>query len=344
MKYLIVGTGSIGSRHAKNIAEQDPSAELILVLYDREANPYIDDLKKTLSDHKDVYTLKEGLLLKPDAALICNPTAYHVTTALDILPTCKNILIEKPLSHNRNNVLELSRLAAKHKANILIAYCLRWHPVIMRVRELLDKKTLGKIFTARLVSSSYLPTWRKQDYKKIYSAQQALGGGVILDVSHEIDYAYWLFGKVNTVKATGGKLSTLEIDSEDTAEIVLCHATGIISSVHLDCTSVIPARTCTIIGEKGVIRADLLANKIEIILNEDNENKKKSTKKETVKETVTEVLTEEPASMYIKEINHFIATCKGKETSKIPLEDGIAVLNICLAAKAQLPIQKPKVK
>ncbi|MFH1916005.1 MAG: Gfo/Idh/MocA family oxidoreductase [Nanoarchaeota archaeon] len=318
MHYLIVGTGSIGSRHVRNLAQLDKDATFTLLRTNLTDNQYVTELKKELPGKIEETTiLSEALEKKPDGALICNPTSMHLRSAIDIIPSCKNILIEKPLSHNLENTDMLVRLSQEYKANILIAYNMHFSLLIQRLKDIISKKELGEVLFSRALSGSYLPDWRPgQDYSKSYSAKKELGGGPILDLSHEIDYMYWLFGKPEQVQGVAAKVSNLKLSTEDIAEILLTYPHAI-ASIHLDFINKTPVRTFDAAFSKGHIHADII--KGELVITQDG----KST---------TETFSTDRNDMFLKEAAHFIAIIKGTEEPRITLADGLTVLEICLQA------------
>lgn len=317
MKYAIVGTGSIGTRHIRNIAQLDPEAEFILVRSSTQPKENIIKLKQelpgTIIEVQAIHEAGEA-----DACLITNPTSMHTSTCLEALKYFKYIFLEKPFSDSMENSDEVKSMAEQKQASILPGYVLRYSTIIKKIKELMPR--LGKAYYARAVSSSYLPDWRKgKDYRTSYSAKRSGGGGVILDISHEIDYVYNLFGKPEKIDAISGKISHLDIETEDIAEITLKYP-GQVCSIHLDYISRKPKRTFEAIGEKGNIEADLLSGKIILI----------TPKGEELHEC-------KPIGneMFIEEMRHFIQVIKGNEKPIQDIKQGLDVLSICLEAKAQ---------
>lgn len=317
MKHLIIGTGSIGSRHAKNIAQIDPDAEIILLRSSDDKNEYVEALQKD-SLIKIVHHLTDAIPLQPHTAIIANPTHLHVQTALDILPFCRNIFIEKPLSDTNLKVDELTRIAKERNARILVGYNLRFHPVIRKLKEIVNTEQLGKPLYGSARSSSYLPDWRPgRDYKQTYSAKKDQGGGVVLDLSHEIDYCYHLFGKPSKVTALIPPSKTLGISAEECADILLWSKIPL--HIHLDYVTKNAVRTFDLTCEKGVVHADLITSEIKLFHNNGRE------------ETIT--LPFDKNQMYLDEMQHFINVIRDEEDSLVPLTEAIDVLKICLEAK-----------
>ncbi len=197
MKWAIIGYGSIGRRHAENILSMGD--EIILVT------------AQNINEQKSVVRTVEELFLKhkPDAIIISSETSKHIDDYLEVRRLNKSIkiLIEKP-------IFEKSYLDLNLKdENAFVAYCFRFHDLILNLREKLKNQ---KIISAKFYVGQYLPSWRPtRDYRQTYSASSIRGGGALRDLSHEIDLAYLFFGDLNLQYAFMGKVSDLEISSDD---------------------------------------------------------------------------------------------------------------------------------
>ncbi|MFH1073029.1 MAG: Gfo/Idh/MocA family oxidoreductase [Nanoarchaeota archaeon] len=331
-KYLIIGLGSIGARHVRNLVKLDKSATFEILRSSRKKNARLEELQQEFPGKITVsFDLARSARKKPDVCLICNPPALHVSTALSVIPFCKNILIEKPLSHNMTQVDKLISAAQKQRAVIMVGYCLRFHPVVKKAKKIVDSGQLGKIMFLRAEVGSYLPAWRKGvDYTRNYSAKKELGGGVILDLSHEIDYCYWLAGAPREITCSAAKVSDLDIDTEDLAEILLTYNSGAHCSIHLDYLQREPIRTLKILFTKGQLSADLISKKIEIT----------RVQKDLLKKEFLDLNREDSDDMYIAELQHFLECIKRNKQPLISLEEGKAVLGICMKAKQSADLKK----
>ena len=318
MKFLIIGCGSIGQRHMENLKTM--TAEEIIAYRTRKKNVR----KLEDEDHVKTYSnLAEAFNQNPDAVLVTNPTSLHIQSALAAAKQGCHIFIEKPISHTLDGIDELIDIVRKKNLVVLIGCNLRFHPCLQFINKLIDEKRIGKVISARVQMGQYLPDWHPwEDYRTMYSAQQSLGGGIILDAIHELDYISWLLGDVTQVFSFSDKLSDLEIDTEDVAEILLRFKTGAIAEVHLDYVQRYPSRSCEIIGEEGSIFLNIKEGTVKVYTAE----KKKWE------------LFEQPKGYdvnqtYIDEMSHFISCIEGKEKPLIGITDGLEVLKIALAAK-----------
>ena len=316
MKFLVIGCGSIGERHIRNlrlltdqpiIACDTNSERLRLIKEKYHLETYLD--------------VDEALNQKPDAVLICTPPTLHISQGLKAVEHDAHLFMEKPLSHSLKHVDLLLKQAKKKNVIIFVGYNLRFHPGIKLLKKLLDEGTIGKVFSARVEFGQYLPDWRpQQNYRQTYTARKELGGGIILDASHEIDYIRYLLGEVTTVSCISATLSDLEVNVEDTAEILTTFKNNGIAEIHLDFVQREYSRNCKIIGEKGTIVWDYPGNYVKTYNSE--------TKQWTTHPTVIE-----PNEMYLAEMKHFLACLQGNATPLVNGDDAKKTLEIVLAAK-----------
>jgi predicted dehydrogenase len=316
MKFFVIGCGSIGRRHIKNLI--DLGEEVIVSDINPENRKWAEEKKiKTFEKSED------ALLQKPDAVFVCTPPSTHVLLTKMALETGSHVFVEKPVSHEMNGIDELAKIATEKNLVIAVGYNLRFNKSLEKVRELANSGKIGKILFARIIFGHYLPDWRPaQDYKKSYSASKSLGGGIILDSSHELDYARWLFGDAKEISCMARKVSNLEVDTEDVAEINITFKSGVIANVHLDFIRRDYQRKCEIIGEKGTVSWD-------------HERKKGMVELYLADKKETEVfdLSEEYNKMYVREIEQFIDCIKNKKEPMVSLEEGKRSLILALKAK-----------
>jgi len=313
LKFLIVGFGSIGKRHFDNL-KQIGGIEISILSRRQIALP----------DTRVYHPLAEVVNEKSDAVFIANETALHIPTAISFAERGHHLFIEKPLSYNLKEVDRLTELVRKYNLKVMIGYNMRFHPLVSMGKGLLQEGRIGRIVSARIEAGEYLPDWRpEQDYRNSYSASKEKGGGVILDLSHELDYACWFFGEPGKVFSFSGKMSDLPIETEDMAEILIEFQSGVWCQVHLDYIQRCPSRSFKLIGTEGIMQADLNDNKMNMF--------EAFKAKWEVFDTGSGF---ERNKMYVDEVKHFIDYINGSlEQPLISLEDGIKVLQIALAAK-----------
>lgn len=261
MRILIIGTGSIGRRHIRNLQTLIEYPEFILLRDDARLDDFSAELGAIV-----VGTFDAAIALHPDLAVIATPSMRHLEALQALLPAQIPCYVEKPVITTDAQAAELEQLLASlsvHPAT-LVGCNLRHLPSLQRVRTLLQTGAIGRPVRASLQVGQWLPDWRpEQDYRQSYSADPARGGGVALDLVHELDAARWLFGEFDQVCAVGGRYSRLEIGSEDSAAIILGRATGPAVAVGLDYVARKPMRRYEIIGDEGSLIWDLIERRLE---------------------------------------------------------------------------------
>ena len=242
MKLLVIGAGSIGRRHAANAA----------TLADEAA---IFDLNPELAVQADLQTfesLDSALGWGADGIIIATPHTTHIELAHKAVESGAHALIEKPISNTIEGVEEFLDLAKEKNKSVYVVCNMRFHPAVKTLHENLPR--VGQTYYARAQYGNYLPNMRPDaDYKKLYCAHKDQGGGVVLDVIHEIDYLTWFFGPISSIFCDGEKCSDLDIDVEDYASIIARHENGVRTEIHMDYLQQCKRRGCEIVGSKGTL-------------------------------------------------------------------------------------------
>ena len=252
-RILIVGLGSIGKRHLRLARELLPDGD-IRVLRRQECVSIPENSNGCFSN------LETAIAFEPQLAVIASPATFHIDAAQPLAQAGVHLLVEKPLSAALDGVKQLLETCREQKTVLLTGYNLRFLPSLQRFRDLLNERVIGRVLSVRCEIGQYLPSWRPDaDYRQGVSARRELGGGALLELSHELDYLRWIFGEVNWVKATLSQQSSLEIDVEDTAHLILGFISAadghqLIGTVNLDFVRHDTTRLCTAIGEKGSLR------------------------------------------------------------------------------------------
>jgi predicted dehydrogenase len=264
-RILIVGKGSMGLRHLQLSRQLYPGAEIKILVHQKQnedmnlSNEYLE-------------TMEHVQKFAPQIAIIANPATFHLETAQKLAELGVHLLIEKPISTSTVGVVELIKTCKENNAVLMTGYNLRFSSSLTNFRELIKKNTVGKILSIRCEVGQYLPDWRpNKDYRMTVSAINRLGGGVLLELSHEIDYLQWIFGDINWVRATLSKQSLLEIDVEDSAHLILgfepnSNGSQLIANLNLDFIRHDRTRSCTVIGDKGTLRWDGLTGTVDIFM------------------------------------------------------------------------------
>lgn len=254
-RFLVLGCGSIGRRHIRNLRHL--GADDVLAFDPEEGR-----LAAVRQEYgvQPCASLEEAYGRHPHAAVICAPTSLHLPLAREALTHGCHIFLEKPLSHTLEGVDELLAEAAQRQRVLLVGHNLRFDPLLQQLRTWLHDRRIGRVVSARLHFGSYLP-WRHpdEDYRAGYGARRELGGGVVLDAIHELDSALWLFGRPQAIFCVAGKFSDLDIDVEDTAELLMRYGEGYVVSIHLDYVQRPHQRWYEVVGTRGYMRWDAVA-------------------------------------------------------------------------------------
>lgn len=265
-------------------------------------------------------SLDDALSAKPDGVFVCTPSSKHLEIAQPAAAAGCHLFIEKPLSHTLVGVETLRRTIAVGKLVALVGCQWRYHPCIQWLRRVLKAGTLGQVHDVEIEYGEYLPDWHPyEDYRASYAARAEFGGGVILTQIHDYDLAWWLFGPARRVRASGGRLSELDVDVEDTVDARLECSVPV--RIRQTFASRPARRLITVRGEHGSIVIDLLAAAI-------------TTDSPVV--TPPHEIGYERNQMFIDELTHFEACVAGRDQPLVPIEDGIAVLRVALAVKTAL--------
>jgi predicted dehydrogenase len=260
----------------------------------------------------NIYSIAE--IGNPTFVIISNPTHLHLDTIKTFTELGIPMLIEKPAFHQLEGTTEILALIESQKISTYVACNLRFHPCIQFIKDYLDKSS-ARINEVNIYCGSYLPDWRPgKDYKTIYSANKDMGGGVHLDLFHEMDYACWLFGYPKSYHGFSSQLSTIGIDAPDYANYLLNYQ-HFNMSVVLNYYRRQPKRTIEILFEEDTLTIDLIGNKIS---NGDGQ-----------------VIFETPEftilTTYIDQLRYFMTCLSNNQTPMNTLHESVAVLKISLS-------------
>jgi predicted dehydrogenase len=318
-RFLVMGCGSIGTRHIDNLLALE--AGQVYAVDPLEAKRAEAEGRFGIRTFSDV---EEALSLRPDVALIATPTSSHVELALEAAKRGCHLFIEKPLSHDLESTGELIKCVGDAGLVSLVGCNMRFHPGLRTVKQLLDQGIAGRVIAILVHFGHYLPDWHpKEDYRSSYSARSELGGGIILDAIHEIDYARWLLGEVKSVACLSGKLTGLDIDTEDTAAMLLSFADGAIGEIHVDYVQRAYSRKCEVLGDEGTIRWDYVAGEVRVFRSGSNEW-----------QVLSQPAEWSPNDMYVDEMRHFLRCLSREEAPALDVSEAACVLRIALAAKS----------
>lgn len=315
MKFLIAGFGSIGRRHLNNLRAL---GQTDLLLYRTHHSTLPDVEIRGIPVETD---LASALAHHPDAVIIANPSALHLDVAIPAAQAGAAILMEKPISDSFKRIPDLKAALRAGGAGFLTGFQFRYHPGLRQVADWLNSGQIGTPISARAHWGEYLPDWHPwEDFRNSYASRRDLGGGVVNTLCHPLDYLRWMFGEVDSLWAATSNQSELALEVEDTAEITLRFATGMLASVHLDYLQRPGRHDLEIIGDRGTIQWENATGIARLY--------------QTSTQTWIEALPPpdfERNHLFLAEMAHFIRVVNREEQPGCTLDDGLAVLKLTMA-------------
>jgi predicted dehydrogenase len=311
--FLIAGSGSIGRRHLDNLRRLGVDA-----CFYRTGRR---DPSAPAPHAAEEFDLAVALERRPRAVLVCNPSAHHLDLALAAARAGAHLLVEKPVAHRLEGTDELLREVRKRRLVALVGFQYRFNPALRQVKRWLEDGALGEVVSARVHWGEYLPSWHPgEDWRASYAARGDLGGGAVRTLCHPFDYLRWLLGEVEWVSAEVSH-GALALDVEDTAHVTLRFASGALACIWLDYLCWPREHGLEIVGRRGRILwsdADGAAQLRRI-------DDQRAT-------TFAPTQGFSRNSMFLDEMGHFLDCLDGTAQPLCTLEDGIAALEIAVAA------------
>lgn len=312
---LVVGSGSIAKRHIRNLRDQFPSADVVCVSSSGRKLAASEVGATAVAD-----TIEHALIYTPDIAIVASPASFHLSHAQILLEAGVPVLIEKPLCVELTDLSKLS--LDKYEAKIGVGYNLRFMPAAKVVKKILSEGIIGKVSTVFAEVGQFLPDWRPgADYKKGVSARRELGGGALLELSHELDYLSWFFGGFSEASAITKNSNRLNIDVEDSVDALLTNEQGTVFHLHLDFLQRSPSRIFKAIGENATLVWDLLANEVKLL------------KPNGEFEVLFSDASYDRNEMYVDQLRAFIDFSTGSGEFSSTLESGIEVMRLVEALR-----------
>ena len=330
MKILIAGLGSIGRRHFRNLLAL---GEKDLVLYRTNQATLTDDELAGFPVETDLaLALKKH---KPQAVVVSNPTALHLQIAIPAAQAGCAILLEKPVADNLEQIDRLQEAAAKSGSRILVGFQFRFHPTLNKARELIKAGEIGTVLTAHAHWGEYLPNWHPwEDYRQSYAARADLGGGVIVTLTHPLDYLRHLLGDVQALWSMNGHITSLDLSGvEDTAEIGLKFASGALGGVHLNYFQRPAVHRLEIAGTGGTLRWDNADGVLQHYKMPDEFGQIRATPSAPVFTQYALPDGFERNHLFLAQMQHFLKVAAGEAEPICALADGIQALEMAMAAK-----------
>jgi len=305
MRILVIGYGSIAKKHILGLGRIDTNFEIFALRHTAPAD--------SIAGVQNIYSWEE---LPKDLTfvLISNPTSEHFNTIIKASELGIPLFIEKPPISKLSDKQHVLATVNKNKNITYCAFSLRFHPVIQWLK---NNISVSDIIELSAYCGSYLPDWRPNvDYRKMYSAIKELGGGVHLDLIHELDYVYWLLGEPIEYSGSVSQLSDLEINVPDYANYQLKYAHSI-ATIQLNYYRKNPKRTIEIVLKNEELFVDLINNKVI------------DSNKNILFEAENDLI-----GLYENQMRYFISCIKEGKQPMNSLKEAIETLEIALNVKS----------
>ncbi len=308
---LIIGAGSIGERYVRNLWMLGYTNIVVL----RTRNLPFRDIGKARVTISTSWIEVEAL--KPRVAFICSPTGMHLGSAVECVNRGIHVLVEKPLSHITDGLDKLAHKAFDRKVLIQVGYMMRYHPLIKKINHMVSSNLLGKLLHIQSHWGEYLPDWHPwEDYRNSYAARRAMGGGVALTLSHDLDLANWMAGsQLIDHKRLYNYSSSLEVDVESGADFLLQYSNGVSAHVHLNYFQKVKERWYQYIFENAVVRIDFFRNEMII--------------KKPEEETIERLEKFDRNDLFIEQIKYFFSVIDHPEKSASNIAESKQIINLC---------------
>lgn len=321
---LLVGLGSIGQRHLRLLKARLPAARIMALRHGSTDAPL---------DGVDVCTnsLEDAIAFKPEIAIIATPAPFHVGPAIELARRGTHLLVEKPMAANVAEASKLAAVASEAEVVLQIGYNLRFLESLRAIRAALHAGQIGRVASIRAEVGQYLPSWRPgTDWRNGVSARADLGGGALLELSHELDYLRWIFGEVTAVRAWMGTLGGFGLTVEDTVHLLLefnstfppgTRGAAPVAAVSLDFVRRDTARCCTVIGESGTLVWNAIRSEVRLI------------RPNTSDQFLFDSLPARDDS-YSSQLDAFLHSVKTKTPAAVTGYDGVAVMRLIEAVRS----------
>ena len=307
MNFLVLGGGSIGQRHIRNLKQL--GGHQIWVLK-REKDPAFEQQFGV----NVIQSFKDADDIQLDGLFVCTPTSMHNQGLEWAINRDISVFMEKPLIHDQEGLKRAKNMLHGYSKTFFIGFMLRYHPLVRSIKSFLDKEHLGNVYAARFEFGSYLPFWHPwEDYRISYAARKELGGGVINTITHELDLIQYFFGTPESVICEARNLNRLGIDVEEVCDAIFTYPDKSVS-LHLNYLQKAYDRNIKILFDEGEILWDWHGN--QLIVDKHGEES----------ETISMDDPFEVNDLYLDELRHFL-TLIDKGITKHELDSSHAIQN-----------------
>ena len=248
---LIIGSGSVGKRHARNLAEMGCRISCVDPREDRQKELAAETpVSGAFTSTANALDRQHDL----SGVVVASPTAFHPSDLIGSVEAGLPVLLEKPVAKSAPEAHEMLQASERLNVPVLLGYTWRWWPPLARVRELLSQQAIGRVRHVQFHMSAHLADWHPwEPYKDFFMASVSQGGGALLDESHWIDLMVWLFGVPSRINGSVEKISDLDIETDDNVDVLATYPDGLRVSLHLDLYGRPHEKFIRFVGEMGTL-------------------------------------------------------------------------------------------
>ncbi|EGR0627444.1 Gfo/Idh/MocA family oxidoreductase [Vibrio cholerae] len=320
-RVAVVGLGNIATRHRRNIKQLFPHAQL----YAMSASGRMPHETVSHADHL-VESIDVLITQQVQLVIVASPAPFHAAHAIPLIEAGIAVLIEKPVTATLDELKALQEVAAQYSTPVAVGYCIRYLSSAIEMKKRLASGMLGNMYHAHVEVGQYLPDWRpSKDYRESVSARAVLGGGALLELSHEFDYTQWLLGELTLEHAILSQSEELGLEVEDSADMLLSTKQKAVVHLHLDFLQRKAYRQCRFVGSQGALEWDLIGNEIRFVSAQG-----------------TQVLYSEPTwdknQMYTAMVLDFVAYIHRQPSQCVSLDEAAKSLELIAQIKMRYPI------
>ena len=314
---LIIGSGSVGKRHARNLAALGCRISCVDPRTERRAELAAETPVVGLHATAEAALRAGGL----DGVVVASPTAYHPANTVAALEAKLPVLLEKPVAKSAAEAKIMLRAEQTTGAPVLLGYTWRWWPPLKRLRELLDGNAVGKLRHVQFHMSAHLADWHPwEPYQEFFMASAAQGGGALLDESHWLDLMVWLFGRPQQLIGRVEKISDLEIDADDNVDVLALFSNGLRVSLHLDLYGRPHEKFIRFVGEGGTLMWSADPNRLAI-------------GRDSAQKWEEETFDCERNDMFVAVAREFLEVIAGRAQPSCTLAQGVGVMELIEAIR-----------
>jgi predicted dehydrogenase len=325
-KILIVGFGSIGKKHLKSLRLIFPDSEI--AVFRRNDSSLIP------AEADYLFTKWEQVSgFKPDIALICTPASKHIEAVRILAPLGVHLFIEKPMTASLDQAMELTEIVSNSSIHVMLGYHLRFSPSLIFYKKCIDERLVGDVLSVRCEVGQNISTWRPgTNPRESVSTLNEMGGGVLLELSHEIDYLRWIFGEMELIGGLVSRKKELNFEVEDEANLIFeikdeASNSKLCASINLDFLRWDSSRYCFAIGGLGTLKWDGILGQVLLLEKDSNSWRIIFASKNDLEQS------------YLNQFMDFSKNLKEEKTSHIAVIEGLKTLKTIDLIKSSCPVK-----